>query len=233
MCDNLLLLAQLGPGHILNFYTRIFSTLSWLCYICIDKLIPLCCMEKTAPVHDHLTAILTGDRTMLRQMYQALYPMVRSIIKGKGGTEDDTKDAFQDAVMVIFSKAKQPGFQLTSQFSTFFCGVAFNQWRSQHKKKVNSEVMIPEGMEYTAEGQPELDHGRLERQKLFDKAFARLGEDCRELLLLFFQKMQMIEIAEIRGYGSDNYARKRKHECQERLIGFIKSYPEYRELLNH
>lgn len=189
-------------------------------------------MEKTTLSRNYLAAILNGDHAMLRQLYHDLYPMMRSLIQEKGGTEDEAKDAFQEAVMVIFSKAKSPEFQLTSQFSTFFCGVAFNQWRSYRKKKVNSEVMIPDSMEFTAEGQPELDHSRLERQKLFDKAFARLGEDCRELLLLFFQKTPMKDIAGLRGYATDNYARVRKHECQGHLIGFIKSDPEYRELLN-
>jgi RNA polymerase sigma factor (sigma-70 family) len=189
-------------------------------------------MEQTTVTHPFLAAILSGDRTLLPQLYRELFPMVNKMVWENGGTEDDAKDVFQDALMVVYARAKQPGFQLVSQFSTFFYGVAFNQWRSRRKKKQYSEVRIAEGMEYTADGQPEFDHHRLERQKLFDKAFAQLGADCRELLLLFFQKTPMEEIARQMGYGSKEYAAKRKHGCKERLIELIKNYPEYRELLN-
>lgn len=189
-------------------------------------------MEQTLVTHDYVAAILSGDRTLLQQLYRELFPMVRKLVWANKGTEADAKDLFQDSLMVVLSKAKMPGFQLTSQFSTFLYGIAINLWRSQQKKKHHTEVTIPDGMEYISEPQPEFDHKRLERQSLFDKAFAQLGDDCRELLLLFFQKKPMTEIAERLGFASDNYARKRNHICKGRLIELVKNYPEYRELLN-
>ena len=92
--------------------------------------------------------------------------------------------------------------------------------------------MISEDAQYIADDLPEFDHLKLERQSLFDKAFARLGEDCQKLLLLFFQKKPMDEIAVEMGFGSDNYAARRKHTCKERLVELVKSYPEFRELRN-
>ncbi len=189
-------------------------------------------MEQTAITMDYIAAILDGNRETLRRLYREFFPMVRQLLRENGGTDDDAQDVFQDALIVVLARAKQPDFQLTSQFSSLLYGIAHNLWRSRRKKKTNREVMIPEEMEYTAEGQPEFDHDRLERQKLFDKAFAQLGPDCRELLLLFFQKTPMTEIAGRLGFASDNYARKRKHECKARLLELIKKYPEYRELLN-
>lgn len=189
-------------------------------------------MEQTTATRDYIAAILDGNRETLRQLYQEYFPMVRQLVRENGGTDADGEDVFQDALMVVLHKAKQAGFQLTSQFSSFLYGIALNLWRSRRKKKSNQEVMIPEGVEYSAGKQPEFDHDKLERQKLFDKAFAQLGPDCRELLLLFFQKIPMDEIAQRLGFAGDNYARKRKHDCKERLIELIKKYPEYRELLN-
>ncbi len=188
-------------------------------------------MQQTM-TEDFVAAILTGDRTLLPKLYQQLFPMVKSLVKKNGGTEEDAKDVFQDTVMVIYHKAKEPDFQVTSQFSTFFYSIAFNLWRSRRKKKSNQEVTIPEGMEYIADGQPEFDHLKLERKTLFDKAFTKLDAGCRDLLLLFFQKTPMREIAERLSLASENYARKRKHTCKGRLIEIIKSYPEYRELRN-
>lgn len=190
-------------------------------------------MGQTTAPQDYITAILTGDPKQLQQLYRQLFPMIRDMVWKYGGSEQDARDVFQDAVMVIYQKAKQPEFQLTSQFSTLLYGIALNLWRSHQKKKTNQEVMIPEDAQYIADDLSEFDHLKLERQSLFDKAFAQLGEDCQRLLLLFFQKKSMDEIATEIGFGSDNYAARRKHTCKERLVDMIKSYPEFRELRNH
>ena len=131
--------------------------------------------------------------------------------------------------MVIYEKAKHPGFQLTSQFSTFLYGVCRNLWLSHRQKKSSKEVTIPDDAKYLSGELPDLDFAAMERRKLFDKAFARLGEDCQKLLLLFFQKVRMEEIARLMGYSS-SYARRRKFMCKEHLTELVKSYPEYFEL---
>ena len=96
-------------------------------------------------------------------------------------------------------------------------------------KKSSKEVTIPDDAKYLSGELPDLDFAAMERRKLFDKAFARLGEDCQKLLLLFFQKVRMEEIARLMGYSS-SYARRRKFMCKEHLTELVKSYPEYFEL---
>lgn len=189
-------------------------------------------MEQTTPTLDYIEAIRTGDPLQLKHLYRQLFPMIKDLVWKNGGSEQDAKDLFQDAVMVVYHVSRKPGFELTSQFSTFLYGIAWNLWRSRRKKKSNSEVMISEDAQYIADDLPEFDHLKLERQSLFDKAFAQLGEDCQKLLLLFFQKKPMNEIAAEMGYGSEGYAPRRKHACKERLVELIKSFPEFRELCN-
>jgi DNA-directed RNA polymerase specialized sigma24 family protein len=65
---------------------------------------------------------------------------------------------------------------------------------------------------------------------LLYRAFARLGEDCRKVLLMFFDGKTMTEIAEKMGLSGENHAVQRKHRCKEQLVALVKSYPEYREL---
>jgi RNA polymerase sigma factor (sigma-70 family) len=189
-------------------------------------------MEESLMTADYVAAILKGDPTLLRQIYQKNFPLISNLIRQNGGTEEDAKDVFQDAVMVIYEKAKLPGFQLTSQFSTFFYGICRNLWGSRLQKKSFTEVTIPDDVKYMADKLTDVDHAALEQRKLYDKAFARLGEDCQKLLLLFFQKIPMEEIAAIMGYGSEGYARRRKFMCKEHLTELVKSYPEYQELRN-
>ena len=187
-------------------------------------------MKKSILETDYTYAILHGDPTILRQMYQTIFPLITNLIRQNGGTEEDAKDIFQDAVMVIYEKARQPDFQLTSQFSTYFYGICWNLWGSRLQKKSFSEVTIPEDIKSIAGDIPDVDFTEVEKQKLFDKAFESLGEDCQRLLLLYFRKMPMDSIAREMGYASEGYARRRKFMCKEYLTELVKGYPEYAEL---
>ena len=189
-------------------------------------------MNTPLGADDYVAAIRNGDPILLRQMYQMLLPLISNLIEQNGGTEEDARDVFQDAVMIIYEKARQPGFQLTSQFNTFFYGICRNLWGNRLQKRSFSEVTIPKDIKYKEGDLPDMDFSGLEQQKLFDKAFAGLGGDCQRLLLLYFQKVPMDEIASEMGYSSEGYARRRKFMCKERLTDLVKSYPEYLELCN-
>ena len=60
------------------------------------------------------------------------------------------------------------------------------------------------------------------KQQLFYSKFALLKEPCQQVLKLFFAKKTMEEIAEILGFGSTGYAKKRKYKCQKKLMELIK-----------
>ncbi|MFN0012903.1 MAG: RNA polymerase sigma factor, partial [Saprospiraceae bacterium] len=90
-------------------------------FVAANATLPYFRMEPTAATHPYLTAVRSGDRALLRQLRDELYPFVRGLVLKNSGTEDDAKDVFQDAVMVVYDKAGQADFTLTSRFSTFFC----------------------------------------------------------------------------------------------------------------
>jgi len=179
---------------------------------------------------DYLSAILSGDRTAINHMYVKLFPMIRRQLRDQSGSEDDAKDVFQDAVIVVYEKAQKPGFELTSKFSTFFFGVCQNLWRSRQQKKSAAEVAIPEQAKYIVDESAEVDLLQVERGHLFYSALRQLGEDCQKLLELFFQKRPMDEIARELGFTSESHARVRKSRCKDRLIELIKTDPSFPEL---
>jgi RNA polymerase sigma factor (sigma-70 family) len=180
---------------------------------------------------NYLSAILSGDREILNRMYANLFPMIRSfVLSNYNGSEDDAKDVFQDAVIVIYEKAKNSDFELTCKFSTFLYRVCRNIWMSRQQKKSASEVTIPDDAKYIADEDSQIDLLQIERGKLFYKALRQLGTDCQKLLELFFQKRNMDEIASEMGFASEGYARRRKFQCKDRLIELIKKEDEFTEL---
>ncbi|MEO6036929.1 MAG: sigma-70 family RNA polymerase sigma factor, partial [Saprospiraceae bacterium] len=152
---------------------------------------------------NYLSAILSGDRAVLTRMYATLFPAICRMIKENNGSENDARDVFQDAVIVIYEKARQLDFQLTSKFSTFLYGVCYNLWRSQQQKRSASEVTIPEHAKYIPDHSCDVDLLQIERSKLFYRSLRQLGADCQKLLELFFQKQSMDEIARAMGFASE------------------------------
>ena len=187
-------------------------------------------MLQSKTTNDYLDGILRGHRPTLEQLYAQLFPMTNKWVSANGGNGQDAEDVFQDAVMVVFEKARQPGFQLTSKFSTFFIGICRNLWLSRRQKKSRSDVTITDGAKYMVADYSEPDFEKVDRKRLFDRALSQLGEDCQRLLRMSFQKMPMEKIAKQMGYGSEGYARRRKCQCKDRLVKLVKSQPEFMEL---
>lgn len=70
-----------------------------------------------------------------------------------------------------------------------------------------------------------------ERYRLYQKHFQLLGSDCQKLLQLFFDKVPLKQIAQIMGYKSEKYAKKRKYRCKEYLVTSIKQDLNYKKLV--
>lgn len=177
----------------------------------------------------YIQGIRNGDRKIVAEIWKDIFPAVRKWVREGGGNEDDAKDIFQDAMMLVYDKAAQPDFQLSSKFSTFFLGISRNLLGNLFQKKYFRHITISDDDKYM--GEP-LDFEEIERRNLFDKAKALQGADCMKLMELYFQKKTMAEIAVIMSFKSEQYAKLRKFQCKERLEALVKQQPGFKELFN-
>lgn len=181
---------------------------------------------------NYLNAIQTADRKGIEQIYADFLPRIVKLITTKGGSHDDAEDVFQEAILIMYEKANAANFSLTSNFYTMLHGICRNLWGNRLQKKSFGEVTIPEDLKYTTGESIEEDIQQAEEKQVFWDAFQKLGEDCRKLLSLFFEKIKMEEIMKIMGFGSIGYTKKRKFQCKEKLIDWIKKDARYEELNN-
>jgi len=167
---------------------------------------------------EFIHAIKTGDSNSLRHIYEIFQPRIRKLITSNGGSEDDAQDIFQSAILTIYEKVQSENFKLTSKFYTLLYGICRNLWGNRLQKKSFKEVTLLEDIKYRSEDNIEFDIEKTEEQELFWTSFEKLGEDCQKLLRLFFDREKMEKIAQMMGYGSVSYAKKRKFQCKEKLI---------------
>ncbi len=71
-----------------------------------------------------------------------------------------------------------------------------------------------------------------DKLNLIQKHLTKINSDCRKLILLFYNNVPLKEISQIFGFSGENYAKKRKFSCKEKLIELIKNDPRYNEIMN-
>jgi RNA polymerase sigma factor (sigma-70 family) len=191
-------------------------------------------MVTTVPTDRELiSGIVRHDRTIILHVYKEYRPRIVAFIAANTGNEEQAKEVFQEALIIIYRKAAIPGFALTSSFYTYLYGICRNLWLRELNKKYQTEVTISEDSGYIKDSS-NLNEWITEQEKyrLFREKFGNLKEQCRKLLQLYFDKVKMEEIARQLGYSGENSAKKQKHECQKQLIAHVKSDARYKELSN-
>ncbi len=173
-----------------------------------------------------LTALRRSDSAAFRNVYITHFNMVKYFIVKNNGTEEDAHDIFQEAMVVLFEQLTAGKLELTSSLKTWLYAVCRNKWMKQLEKQKRNvrmndfeqvdEVILP-------------DEISDDNEKLLQlrKSLSRLGVGCRKLLLLFYYfKKSMEEIAVDLNYTNADNAKSQKYKCLQKLKTVYSSTPE-------
>jgi len=171
------------------------------------------------------------DTRVLDFIYDNFYFQIKIFITKNHGTEEDARDIYQDALMVIYQKQQKENLLLSCSFSTYLYSVCRLLWLKQLEKRKQQYTVTEESGIYVEVNENILDIFNLnEKYKLYQDHFGRLSFSCQKVLELFLAGIPLKEIANILGFKSEQYAKKRKYQCKEKLVMSIKSDPEYKKL---
>ena len=178
----------------------------------------------------YIKGLREKDPNVLRAIYRNYAPRIERHVMGNGGSSDDAKDVFQDALMVLYQKVKASDFMLTSQFFTYLFSISHYIWDRKRKKKANQTVTIHDDDRLIDVDNIEQDIILRERHNVFRQNFMKLGIFCQQLLQHFFDSKNMKEIARLMGLKNEHTARNRKYRCQKKLEELLQADERYQEL---
>ena len=166
-----------------------------------------------------ILGILNDSKEILNRLYLTYFPMVLQLVLNNNGNEDDAKDVFQEAVIVLYNKVKSGNFELNSKLKTFIYSVCRRLWL----KRLNAQSRTISNIEDYSEFIPVEDD--LERHEEKDRLFAvmelalnQLGEPCKTIIEDYYmQNKSMQEICEKFGYTNSDNAKTQKYKCLQRL----------------
>lgn len=184
-----------------------------------------------------LRGILRNNSTILRHIYKSYYHKINAFVTRNSGDESDANDIFQEAIIVIYRKLKADNLILDNcTFETYLYSVCRLLWLKHLEKRKNNIVKVEEIHHYSESiYEDDIQDIALknERYKLFQDHFQKLGKDCQKILQLFFDKVPIKQIAEVMGFTSESYAKKRKHQCKEYLVRSIKQDTAYKNIIEN
>ena len=182
-----------------------------------------------------LNGILRNDTIVLQYIYKNFYSNINFFIKKNNGDEEDANDIFQEAIIIIYRKLKANDLILDCTFDTYLYSICRFIWLKELEKRKTEQENIKDNHEFNDgiyDDSLQMIFDKNERYRLYQKHFAILGKDCQKILQLYFEKVPLQTIANIMGFKSEKYAKKRKFNCKEYLIKSIKQDMHYKNILS-
>jgi RNA polymerase sigma factor (sigma-70 family) len=179
----------------------------------------------------YLEGIKTENRDILRSIYDEFQGNIIKYICSNGGTVEEAKDVFSEAVVVVFRKVKAGELILDSPFSAYLLAICKNLWLKYYRQKKWS-VRVTKNMERVFPDEDPLPDEQVEatiRNRIIREIFTQLTEDCQRIIQMRWDGQSYDAIREVLGHKSEGYSRKRKHICYERLEELIRKDERLKE----
>lgn len=178
----------------------------------------------------YLQALKTQCYKGIEAIYEDHFSCIRNMIVKRHGSTFDARDIFQEALIIIYKKVQTNSLDLTCSFRRYLCIICRNLWiktvtRKRFLTMVDEFTLVADDFE-----EDEQNQMIRERRKLLQEKMKLLNHDEEKILQLFFSGMKMREIAQIMGYGSEGYAKKKKYYCKKKLVALIKNDVLFAEL---
>ncbi|GAA4398899.1 hypothetical protein GCM10023187_10020 [Nibrella viscosa] len=166
-----------------------------------------------------LVGVATGSDEALTQLYRRYFPMVLHLVISNSGNEDDAKDIYQEALVVVYEKVTTGTLDLNCQLKTYLYSVSRRLWLKQLALRSRDNRGLVDTESAVSVDDDMAEHEVRDRQfDLMADSLERLGEPCRTLLEDFYiRHLSMQDITEKFGYTNSDNAKTQKYKCLMRL----------------
>jgi DNA-directed RNA polymerase specialized sigma24 family protein len=192
-------------------------------------------------------AILIGIKNrkdyILEYLYTEYFPHVQRIVLKNEGNEQDARDLFQEALIIIFTRLKGGDLTIKTSFHSFFIALCRFIWfrekgiSSPYQEKIVDEShQQDQSVDIVEEIHGEkayMEYHGNRNEKIFQRNYRKLRRDCKRVLKMFFKKKSFDEITSRMKYTNEQYARRKKYLCMQSLMKMINDDPEYIEAVKN
>jgi RNA polymerase sigma factor (sigma-70 family) len=174
---------------------------------------------QSMPENFLLDKLKTEESLSFELLYRLYYPSIASYITQNLGNNEDAEDIFQETIIILVQKVRQPDFVLTSSLKTYLYAVAKNLWlkRLRDNKIRFEDVELcltahnikTEIIEFETE---------MSNEEKVGNWLQKITRNCQEILkALFFYKVPMDTLMVKMGWKNKHTASNQKHKCIQQM----------------
>ena len=175
----------------------------------------------------------------IKTLYQDVFPSVAQYVSRRGGTLDEAKDVFHDALVVYYEK-KTEGLLVTFRGDqAYLFGVARHLWAKRYAE--NQRYASLDQLMATFEGRDAYVNGAdddsideaVSNQRIL-QLLRTAGKKCMEILTgFYYEKADMGVLARRFGFASIRSATVQKFKCLQKVKQVVKEKSlQYEDFLN-
>ncbi len=152
------------------------------------------------------------------ELYEEVFPKVAAFIKKMGGNLDDTKDIFQDGLVIYYEKKMSADLMIRVDETAYLIGICKHLWYKKHQQDArNQQLDVTSGLFSVDES------GKNVSKRILD-FIESSGKKCLDLLQAFyFDKLNMKDIAHKFNFSGERSATAQKFKCLEKVRIAIKN----------
>lgn len=153
----------------------------------------------------------------LTDIYRKGFPNVARYVARHGGTFEEAKDVFQDALIILHEKMTAQ-IDLKGEQMAYLMGIARHLWFRRHEQN-NRETSLDNLIE-----QPDdMDEEPSFAENKLLAYLQRAGKKCLDLLkAVYYDRLTMDEIAGQFDYSTPHSATVQKYKCLEKVRDTVK-----------
>ncbi|MES2266684.1 MAG: sigma-70 family RNA polymerase sigma factor [Bacteroidota bacterium] len=163
----------------------------------------------------------------LMELYKSAFPAVAKYVARLGGSLEDAKDVFQDALVIYYEKAVAGNLSANND-KAYLLGIAKHLWFRKFNEGNNTSALQDELLNIADNADEHVSNSKVLQY------LASAGKRCMELLsALYYDKVSVKDAAEQFGYAGERSVTVQKYKCLEKVRDTVKqqslSYADFIE----
>jgi RNA polymerase sigma factor (sigma-70 family) len=173
---------------------------------------------KALTEDDFVAGIRMDNEMVMNQLYKLHYPMIEHFIITNGGLQEEAKDIYQEAFIVLYENLQEPDFELSCKIKTYLYSICRRLWLKRFSYKTKYQANLVDSEDFLQID----DEGNAQQNEILfgvmQDSLHKLGEPCRTILEDYYlNDMNMVQIADKMGYTNADNAKNQKYKCLMRL----------------
>ncbi|EHQ28023.1 RNA polymerase sigma factor [Mucilaginibacter paludis] len=151
-------------------------------------------------------------------LYKKAFPAVAKYVSKMGGSFDEAKDVFQDALVIYYEKVLTSAITFKSSEKAYLSGIAKHLWLKTYREGAKKLPLDAVNLDAIT-GDIEMDYASAKLMTYLQTA----GQKCMDMLRAFYyDKLSAVQVTELFGYSGPHSTTVQKYKCLEKVRDTVK-----------